>query len=126
MPVEQLVDQGAYQSWTFGPSLLDENGKAKETFVTSDYIMEAHPRTAIGYYEPGHYCFMVVAGRFWDYSRGMFLDEMAEEFEKLGCQAAYNLDGGRPSLMMMQGEIVSRPYYDGPYLIQDGIYITEG
>lgn len=31
---QQLIDRGAYQSWIFGPSLLDENGKAKDTFLT--------------------------------------------------------------------------------------------
>ncbi len=53
LDIQNLIDQGAYQSWVFGPSLLDENGKAKTAFVTWDYIRESHPRTAIGYYEPG-------------------------------------------------------------------------
>ena len=89
--LQQLVDRGAYQSWIFGPSLLDESGKAKSTFLTWDYIRESHPRTAIGYYEPGHYCLLLVDGRQKS-SRGMFLDEMAKVFEYLGCKAAYNLD----------------------------------
>ena len=94
--LQQLVDRGAYQSWIFGPSLLDESGKAKSTFLTWDYIRESHPRTAIGYYEPGHYCLLLVDGRQKS-SRGMFLDEMAKVFEDLGCKAAYNLDGGHCS-----------------------------
>lgn len=49
--IQQLIDRGAYQSWIFGPSLLDENGKAKTSFMTWDYIREPHPRTAIGYME---------------------------------------------------------------------------
>ena len=76
---QQLIDSGAYQSWVFGPSLLDENGKAKTSFLTWDYIRESHPRTAIGYYEPGHYCLLVVDGRQPN-SRGMFLEEMAAVF----------------------------------------------
>lgn len=94
--IQQLVDRGAYQSWIFGPSLLDENGRANTSFQTWDYIRESHPRTAIGYYEPGHYCLLLVDGR-QDNSRGMFLEEMAQLFEKLGCKAAYNLDGGHGS-----------------------------
>ena len=35
MNTQQLIDSGAYQSWIFGPSLLDDNGKAKTTFQTS-------------------------------------------------------------------------------------------
>lgn len=91
--IQQLIEKGAYQSWIFGLSLLDENGKAKESFLTWSYIRQSHPRTAIGYYEPGHYCLLLVDGRQKS-SRGMFLDEMAQVFEDLGCRAAYNLDGG--------------------------------
>lgn len=63
--LQRLIEKGAYQSWIFGPSLLDENGKAKpkESFLTWDYIKESHPRTAIGYFEPGHYCLLLVDGR---------------------------------------------------------------
>ena len=46
----RLVADGAWQSWIFGPSLLDADGKAKTDFLTWDYIRESHPRTAIGYY----------------------------------------------------------------------------
>ena len=61
MDGQKLIDEGAYQSWIFGPSLLDENGKAKTSFAIRDYIQESHPRTAIGYYEPGHYCLLAVS-----------------------------------------------------------------
>ena len=50
-----------WQAWCFGPSLLDENGVAKEQFDSS--VTNGNPRTAIGYYEPGHYCFITVDGR---------------------------------------------------------------
>ena len=101
MNLQQLIDKGAYQSWIFGPSLLDENGKAKNSFLTWSYIEESHPRTAIGYFEPGHYCLLLVDGRQKS-SRGMFPAEMAKVFENLGCRAAYNLDGGHCSFMTFQ------------------------
>ena len=122
--LQQLIENGAYQSWIFGPSLLNENGKAKDTFWTWDYIRQSHPRTAIGYFEPGHYCLLLADGR-QESSRGMFLDEMAEVFENLGCQAAYNLDGGHCSFMTMQNQVVNHPYKPG-HEVQDGIFITEG
>lgn len=121
--IQTLIDSGAYQSWVFGPSLLDENGKAKTDFRTWDYIRESHPRTAIGYYEPGHYCLLVVDGR-QDSSRGMFLDEMADLFEQLGCKAAYNLDGGHCSFMTMQDQVANHPYKP-EHRVQDGIFIEE-
>lgn len=118
---QELIRKGAYQSWVFGPSLLDENGKAKQEFYTWDYLRQAHPRTAIGYYEPGHYCFLVADGR-QEGSRGMFLEEMAGLFEKLGCKAAYNLDGGHSSFMTMQDQVVSHPY-DPSQEVMDGIFL---
>lgn len=122
---QTLIDSGAYQSWIFGPSLLDENGNAKDSFLTWDYIRESHPRTAIGYYEPGHYCLLVVDGRQKGYSRGMFLDEMAKLFEDLGCKAAYNLDGGHCSFMTFEGTVANQPYKP-EHEVPDGIFITEG
>lgn len=124
LDTQTLVDTGAYQSWIFGPSLLDSNGKAKKDFLTWDYIRESHPRTAIGYYEPGHYCFLVVDGREPDYSRGMFLEEEAAIFEKLGCKLAYNLDGGHCSFMTLQEQVVNHPY-KGEHEIPDGIFMME-
>lgn len=118
-----LVDKGAYQSWIFGPSLLDENGKAKSDFLTWDYIRESHPRTAIGYYEPGHYCLLLADGRQIS-TRGMFLDEMAKVFEDLGCTSAYNLDGGHCSFMTFQNTVASHPYKP-EHEVSDGIFITE-
>lgn len=122
--LQQLIEKGAYQSWIFGPSLLDENGKAKESFLTWNYIKESHPRTAIGYYEPGHYCLMLVDGRQKS-SRGMFPDEMAKVFEELGCRAAYNLDGGHCSFMTFQDRMANHPYKP-EHKVTDGIFITEG
>lgn len=122
--LQQLIEKGAYQSWIFGPGLLDENGKAKESFLTWNYIKESHPRTAIGYFEPGHYCFLIADGRQKS-CRGMFLDEMAKVFEDLGCRAAYNLDGGHCSFMTFQGGTANHPYKP-EHEVTDGIFITEG
>lgn len=119
----RLIERGAYQSWIFGPGLLDENGRAKKTFLTWDYIRQSHPRTAIGYYEPGHYCLLLVDGRQKS-CRGMFLSEMAELFEGLGCKAAYNLDGGHCSFMMFQGGTANHPYKP-EHKVEDGIFIME-
>lgn len=120
--IQQLIEKGAYQSWIFGPSLLDENGKAKESFLTWSYIRQSHPRTALGYYEPGHYCLLLVDGRQKS-SRGMFLEEMAKVFEDLGCREAYNLDGGHCSFMIFGGRTANHPYKP-EHEVSDGIFIS--
>lgn len=122
--LQDLIDRGAYQSWIFGPSLLDGSGKAKTNFHTWDYIRQSHPRTALGYYEPGHYCLLLVDGRQKS-TRGMFLEEMAKIFEELGCRKAYNLDGGHCSFMTFQDKVANHPYKP-EHEVADGIFIMEG
>ncbi len=122
--LQQAMQDGAYQSWTFGPNLLDTQGKALTSFNTWDYIRKAHPRSAIGYYEPGHYCFVVVDGRQTGYSRGMTLPELAQVFENLGCSAAYNLDGGHSTFMTMGDQVVNHPYKSSHQIV-DCLYFGE-
>ena len=121
---QAAIANGAWQTWVFGPSLLDENGNAKSDFLTWNYITRSHPRTAIGYYEPGHYCLLVVDGRQSQLSRGMFLEEMSVLFANLGCKAAYNLDGGHCSFMNRGTSTISKPYKPSKE-ISDGIFICE-
>ena len=122
--LQQVMKDGAYQSWTFGPNLLDNQGKALSLFNTWSYIRESHPRSAIGYYEPGHYCFVVVDGRQTGYSRGMTLPELSQVFESLGCSAAYNLDGGHSTFMTMGDQVVNHPY-NSKHQIVDCLYFGE-
>lgn len=103
---EAAMNAGAYQAWNFGPRLLDEEGKAKTTF-NSD-VGPANPRTAIGYFEPGHYCFVTVDGRTKN-SKGLTLKELAKLMEQLGCARAFNLDGGNTSVMVAGSTVVNHP-----------------
>lgn len=111
--VEEVLERLPWQIWKFGPALLDGEGHPRESFNTTGPISGENPRTGIGYYEPGHYCFVVVDGRQGDYSEGMTMERFAQLFEELGCKAAYNLDGGRSSVMFFQQERVSHPFLDG-------------
>lgn len=94
---EKIAAKSPYQIWEFGPALLDENGKSIEKFSNDSYdhnvVDQRHPRSAIGYYEPGHYCFVTVDGRSDD-SEGVRMFQLADIFEELGCKVAYNFDGG--------------------------------
>lgn len=105
--VEEAISQGAWQAWTFGPALLDNDGGALTAFASTGRIIVANPRTAIGYYEPGHYCMVVVDGR--GESAGITLPDLSKLFHDLGCTAAYNLDGGNSSIMVWNNEIINDP-----------------
>jgi exopolysaccharide biosynthesis protein len=71
-----------------------ENSLACDT--SNSKIKVKNPRGAIGYYEPGHYCFIVVDGRQSGYSDGMTLDELANTFVSLGCTTATTSTAARP------------------------------
>lgn len=104
------IEAGAYQSWAFGPMLLDSNGQSMTSFNTA--VSPANPRTAIGYFEPGHYCFVVVDGRS-EKSEGLTMQQLSEFMASIGCRAAYNLDGGRTSQMYWRTGLVNSPVGGG-------------
>ena len=112
----------AWQVWTFGPMLL-ENGQPMQEFNST--LNKANPRTAVGYFEPGHYCFLVVDGRQEGYSEGMTLKELSQFFYDKGCKVAFNLDGGRSSEMVFLDQTINHPY-DGGRATTDILLITEG
>ena len=109
--LSDAMARGVWQAWSFGPPLLGGNGEALTTFDSE--LTDRHPRSAIGYYAPGHYCFVVVDGRQTGYSVGMRLTELSSLFVKLGCKQAYNFDGGATSVMIFQGNVVNQPYKGG-------------
>ena len=118
-----------WQAFCFGPALLDAEGRALADF-NSD-VNPVNPRSVIGYYEPGHYCFVQVDGRKTDSAlergktnAGLTLEQLAALMENLGCQSAYNLDGGQSSLMWFDGHVISTPYKGGRR-VGDIVLITE-
>ncbi len=106
--IDRLLERGVAQAWNFGPSLLDENGAVYDSYSVSTSVGYPNPRSAIGYYEPGHYCFVVADGRQEGYSQGLTVPELAQIFQDLGCACAYNLDGGGSALMTFQHRRWSR------------------
>ena len=111
---EEVFAEEPYQCWQFGPALLEENGRPRAWFNIAEELMGEHPRTAIGYFEPGHYCFVVVDGRNPGHSSGADIHALAQIMSELGCLCAYNLDGGACSMMVFQGEWANRPCTAGP------------
>ena len=124
---EAVMAKGAYQAWTFGPNLLNEDGEALSGFRESDVyegIAGKDPRTIFGYFQPGHYALVVVDGRSDD-SRGVMLDELARLMESLGCKIAYNLDGGNSSVIVFNGKTLNNPSKGGRES-SDAILIMDG
>ncbi|MBE6552335.1 MAG: phosphodiester glycosidase family protein [Ruminococcaceae bacterium] len=115
------ISNGAYQAWSFGPELLDDG----ETVSEFDWsIQSENPRCAFGYYEPGHYCLILIDGRQPGYSMGMTFQEMSFMFKEMGCTAAYNMDGGQSAKMVFGDKLVNRPTKGGRDT-SDIIFIAE-
>lgn len=119
--LDYIYSKSPYHAWSFGPRLL-ENGQPMTEFNTS--VETWNPRCAIGYYEPGHYCFVVVDGRQTDYSLGLEMGELSKLMFNLGCKEAYNLDGGMTAMMSYNGSLYSRPCGGGRKNC-DILYIAE-
>ena len=117
------IKNGAYQAWCFGPALLDGKGNPLKSYNCNSHVAKKNPRSAIGYFEPGHYCFVVVDGRN-DASRGASIRELARFMAGLGCKWAYNLDGGQTSLLAAGTELLNKPS-DGGRSSSDYILILD-
>lgn len=82
----------------FGPERVPEN-----------FVMQRHPRTAMGVRADGTWVLVVVDGRRPTLSIGMTLAELAQLMKSLGCKDALNLDGGGSSTMYLYGQVVNIP-----------------
>lgn len=123
--IDEIIEKGAVQVWSFGPPLLDENGKVKSSYNVSTAVSYPNPRSAIGYFEPGHYLFVLVDGRQAGYSKGMRIDELAKIFEERGCKNAYNLDGGGSAVMVFNHERFSQQSNGADRKLGDILVIRE-
>ena len=85
-----------------------------------------NPRTAIGMIEPLHYIMVVSDGRTEE-SEGLSLFDLGNLMQDLGCDVAYNLDGGGSSTFWFRGEVLNKPTTFGDViqerLISDIVYI---
>ena len=99
---EEIEAANPYQIWFFGPALLTRDGQPKTKFTMEKIVGDPNPRSIIGYYEPGHYCFIAVNGR--GKLRGLSLSEASQLCADMGLTAAYNMDGGASSGMCFNGK----------------------
>ena len=106
---EQLLEEwGIRQVFSFGPALVEDGQVAVTPSSEVAQSMRSNPRTAIGQIAPLHYVMVVSDGRTRE-SAGLSLAELAEILDGLGCQTAYNLDGGGSSTMVFNGRVVNNP-----------------
>lgn len=105
---QELVDQGVWQAFSFGPGLVEDGEISVSLDTEVGRAKASNPRTAIGIIDDLHYVFVVSDGRTGD-SEGLSLYELASFMEQLGVQTAYNLDGGGSSTMVFRNQIINNP-----------------
>ena len=105
---QELVDQGVWQAFSFGPGLVEDGEISVSLDSEVGRAKASNPRTAIGVIDDLHYVFVVSDGRTGD-SEGLSLYELASFMEQLGVQTAYNLDGGGSSTMVFRNQIINNP-----------------
>lgn len=113
---KQLVAEGVWQTLSFGPALVKAGTAVSgvdrvevDTNVGNHSIQGSQPRTGIGAVSPDRFLLVVVDGRSPGYSRGVTLPEFADLFVDLGCEVAYNLDGGGSATMYFNEALVNDP-----------------
>ena len=120
-----LAENGAVHIFSFGPGLLRDGEITVDEKSEVELALKSNPRTAIGQIGPLHYVFIVSDGRT-DQSAGLTLLQLANFMQSLGCENAYNLDGGGSSTMYFMGKIVNNPtdgWYNGERKVSDIVYI---
>lgn len=123
---QQLLDDGAKETWSFGPALLADGEIQVSQTEEVGRAKASNPRTAIGIIDDLHYVLVVSDGRTNE-SEGLSLYELASFLQSIGVKDAYNLDGGGSSTMVFQGTLVNNPTTGGNSIdersVSDIVYI---
>ena len=122
---EELVENGVWQAFSFGPGLVESGSVCVDENDEVGRAKASNPRTAIGLIDANHFVFVVSDGRT-DESEGLSLYELATFMQGLGVKEAYNLDGGGSSTMYFNGEVINNPTSNGKIKereVSDIVYI---
>ena len=123
---QELIDEGVWQAFSFGPALIEDSKIAVSEKDEVGKAMASNPRTAVGIIDDLHYIFVVSDGRTSE-SEGLSLFELAQFMSGFGVKTAYNLDGGGSSTMYFNGEVINNPTTNGKSIkersVSDIVYI---
>lgn len=130
---QKLLDAGVWNTLSFGPALVVDSEIADDitdyevdTNVGNHSIQGNQPRTLIGVIDDNYLVFVVVDGRSSGYSVGVDMAEAAQIMADLGCETAYNIDGGGSSTMVFNGSLVNNPLGKGRERGTSDILYVEG
>lgn len=109
---QYYLNRGVLHTYCFGPILI-RDGQVNERLynpssrtLAEEYVEEA-ARQAIGYYAPGHYIIITANGDH-DSRTGVVMQWMVDMMQEKGVKHAFNLDGGRTTLLYFMGQAVNK------------------
>ena len=112
----------AVQGWDIQESLSGKSAEDKNDLIDKtdlqknsrnnfyhSWMVNRHPRTAVGITKNNDIYIVVVYGRNPDSSVGASVSEMADIMKSLQVEKAMNLDGGGSSIMIINGKATGKP-----------------
>lgn len=127
MSAEELVADGVWQAWNFGPALVNDGEISVNERSEVSQHMASNPRSALGIIDDKHYIFVTSDGRT-DESAGLSLLDLATFMKNYGAVCAYNLDGGGSATMYYDGKVINKPTTNGEIKerrLSDIVYIKK-
>lgn len=109
--MEKYLEERAVRfSLAFGPILVEDGKtvKIKNPYCEGE-IYAANPRAALCQKDSLHYLMVLVSGPP-EYDRLPSLARFAQRIQEMGVDKAYNLDGGRSAILVMNDEQVNYVY----------------
>jgi exopolysaccharide biosynthesis protein len=114
---QELVKMGVRDAMSFRPQLIVNGKNLFANRPAKSWGIQ--PRTAVGQKADGTIVFLVIDGRQPGHSIGASMNDVAELLESRGVVTAMAMDGGSSSMMLHNGEAITKtscPYYRGRFL----------
>jgi len=109
-------------SLAFGPILVNDGVRCDPDTYYLGEIIDNYPRVALCQKDELHYI-VVTANAKLAHRSSINIRTFTDEIEKLHCQKAYTLDGGRTGTVVMNGKVVN-PIVKSERWISDTIYFA--
>ena len=125
---------GAYEDggrvvnvFTFGPVLVKNGRQAHEAFIRPDKSEnKLTQRTVFAQVDELSYLFVLCEGPESPNSKGLTLQQMADYVLSLGCETAYNFDGGSSSTLVFQEQKINSLSTRKKRPVSDIVYFSSG
>ena len=119
---EFTAEHEMINGFAFGPGLVKDGEKVEIRDNLWEHGTSKEPRAGIGQLDTLTYVLVVVNGRE-DTTAGVTIEEFSDIMYELGCEQAYNLDGGNSATLVFNGKVFNAKDADERD-VQDIVYFA--